>query len=150
MMHGRLKRHLRRPHARLVHGHVALLEIATGTCGDDIDPGRVPPAGARQQMIEGKIIARTAVLAAEFVSQKYVKTREGRLGGRLYESLERYHAGKLHLPARAAYRALVFGDDVYAFQEYGLDRVLPRPQRQRIIAKWPEIGVEHQRRKSTG
>src|SRR4051812_45135538 len=120
MMHRGLKRHLRGPHAGLVQGHVALLEIATGTCGNDIDPGRVSAARARQQMVERQIVTRAAILATEFIPQKYVETREGRLGGWLDESLERYHAGKLHLPARAAHRALVFGNDVYPLQKYGL------------------------------
>src|SRR4029077_11831796 len=35
-----------------------------------------------------------------------------------------------------------------ALEEHGLDRVLPRPQRQRVIAQRTEIRIEHQGRKS--
>ena len=37
-------------------------------------------------------------------------------------------------------------DDIDAVEEYRLDRVLPRPERQRVITQRPEIRVQHQYR----
>ena len=47
------------------------------------------------------------------------------------------------------HRAVVIGDDVHALEEDRLDRVLPGPQRQRVIAQRPKIRVEHQGRKTS-
>src|SRR5215471_12302839 len=57
MIDARLERHLRRPHLRFLHRHVAFLEIAGRAGGDHVDPGRVPAARARQQMVEGQVLA---------------------------------------------------------------------------------------------
>ena len=64
----------------------------------------------------------------------------------LTKDLQRHHARQLHLEARAAHRAVVIGDDVDAIEEHRLDRVLPRPQRQRVITQRPEVRVQHQGR----
>ena len=37
-------------------------------------------------------------------------------------------------------------DDVDAIKERRLDRVLPRPERQRVVTQQPEIRVQHQYR----
>src|SRR5262249_24863910 len=110
--------------------------------------GGAPSARTGQQVIECEIVARAAILAGEFVAQEYVKPREGGLRRGLYESLERHHARQLHFRAWAANRALVFRDDVYALKEYRLDRILPAPERERVIAERPEIGIENQCRKA--
>ena len=65
VLHRRLERHLRRPHLRLVRRQVALPQIARRAGGDDVVPGRVAAARARHQVIEGEIVARAAILAAE-------------------------------------------------------------------------------------
>ena len=41
---------------------------------------------------------------------------------------------------------VVVGDDIHPLEEDGLDRVLPRPQRQRKVAQRPKVCVEHQSR----
>src|ERR1700688_873729 len=101
-------------------------------------------------MIEGEILAVAAILAGEAVAQEYVEPGEGRVSRGLHESLERHHARQLDFQAGAAHRAVVIGDDIYAVEEHRLDRVLPGPQRQGVIAQRPEVRVEHKRRKTTG
>src|SRR6478752_3148889 len=97
-------------------------------------------------MIEGQVVMRVAVLADEAVAQEDVEPGEGGMGGRLDEGFQRHHARELDLEARAAYRAVVMLDDIDAVEEYRLDRVLPRPERQRVITQRPEIRVQHQYR----
>ena len=45
-----------------------------------------------------------------------------------------------------AHRAIVMLDDVDAVEEHRLDRVLPGPERQRVVTQRPEIRVQHQYR----
>ena len=103
--------------------------------------------GSRWSKVRSSRVA--AILAGEAVAQEDVEPREGRMGRWLHEGLERDHARQLHLEGRAVHRAVVIGDDVHAFEEHRLDRVLPGPQRQRIIAQRPKVRVEHQGRKSS-
>src|SRR5215468_2567324 len=95
-------------------------------------------------MIERQIVVRAAILAGETVAQEYVEPGEGRVGRRSHKRLERYDAGQQHLEARAAHRLLIIGHDVHAVQKYRLNRILPAPQRQRIVAQRTKIRVEHQ------
>src|SRR3954454_17921275 len=44
------------------------------------------------------------------------------------------------------HRAIVMLDDVDAVEEHRLDRVLPRPERQRVVTQRPEIRIQHQYR----
>src|SRR6185503_6999690 len=46
----------------------------------------------------------------------------------------------------AAHCAVVVFDDVDAVEEHRLDRVLPRPERQRIVTQRPEVRIQHQYR----
>jgi hypothetical protein len=43
-------------------------------------------------------------------------------------------------------RVVVMLDDVDAVEEHRLDRVLPRPQRERIVTQRPEVRIEDQDR----
>src|SRR5262245_13629864 len=108
------------------------------------------PARARQQMIEGEIITLAAILAGEAVTQKDIEPGKGRVRRRLHKGLERNNARQLHLEGGAVHGAVVIGDDVHAFEEDRLDRVLPTPQRKWVIAQRPKIRVEHQGRKTAG
>ena len=56
-----------------------LLQIAGRAGGDHVAPGRVAAARARQQMVEGEVVARAAILAGEAVAQEHVEPREGRM-----------------------------------------------------------------------
>src|SRR5262249_36940208 len=87
-----------------------------------------------------------AILALELVAQEHVEPREGGIARRLDVGLERHDARQLHLEARRTDDALIFGEDIHAVEEDGLDRVLPSPQRQRKIAERAIIRVQDQRR----
>src|SRR5215467_12738339 len=89
-------------------------------------------------MIEREIVTIAAILAGESVAQEHVEAGKGRMGRRLHEGLERDHARQLHLERRAMHRAVVIGDDVHALEENRLNRVLPGPQREWVIAQRPE------------
>src|SRR5215475_15182334 len=95
-------------------------------------------------MIECQIVVRSAILAREAVPQKHVEPGEGRIGCWLYKRLERNDAGQQHLETRTAHCLLVVGYDVHAVQKHGLDRILPAPQRQGIVAQRTKIRVEYQ------
>src|SRR6266536_4839519 len=73
VMHAGLERHLRRPHAGFGGRQVALPEIAVRAGGDHVDPGGMPAARARQQMVEREIVARAATLALELGAQKNIE-----------------------------------------------------------------------------
>src|SRR4029079_6200607 len=148
VVHRRLERHLRWPHPRFVRREVAFAQIARRAGRNDVVPGRVAATRARQQVIEGEVVALAAVLAREAVAQEDVEPGEGRVGRRFHEGLERNHARQLHLERRAVHRAIVIGDDIHAFEKDCLDRVLPGPQRKRVIAQRPKIRVEHQSRET--
>jgi hypothetical protein len=150
MVHRRLERHLCRPHLGFAGGEIALVQIAGRAGGYHVIPSRVSTARTRQQMIEREIVTVAAILASESVAQKHVKASEGRMGRRLHEGLERDHARQLHFEGWAVHRAIVVGDDIHAFEEDRLYRVLPRPQRERVIAQRSEVRVEHQGRKTAG
>src|SRR4051812_33082558 len=106
-MHARLGRALRKIHSCFLYPLASPSQIAWRASGDDVDPGRKPPARARQQMIEGEIVAASAILAGETVAQEHVEARERRMGRGLHEGLERDHARELHLEARGMHRPLV-------------------------------------------
>ena len=89
---------------------------------------------------------RVAILADETIAQEDVEPGESGMRGRLDERLQRHHARKLDLEARAVHRAVVVLDDVDAIEKHRLDRVLPRPERQRVVTQRPEIRVQHQYR----
>src|SRR5829696_7778474 len=137
---------LARPHLDLAREAVALPEIAGRAGSDDVLPGRVPALRARDEMVEGQVLAVAAILAGEAVAKEDVESREGGVARRLDVGLERDDGGEPHLEARTSDRLVVFGDDVHPLEEHGLDRVLPAPDRQGIVAQRPVIGVEDERR----
>src|SRR6202000_1808285 len=149
LVHGRRERGLLRKHPRLLRCHVALTQIAGRTCGDHVFPGGLSTLAARDDVIEGQIVARQAILADETVAQENVEPGERGMRARLDEGLQGYDAWELDFEGGAAYRAVVIFDDVDPVEEYRLDRVLPRPEGQRIIAQRPEVRIQHQHRPTT-
>ncbi len=91
--------------------------------GDHVVPSRASATRTRHDVIEGEIVARTAILALEAVAQEHVEPREGRIARRLDVGLQRHDRRQVHFHADGTHLALVFGDDVNAIEEYGLDRV---------------------------
>src|SRR5690606_23920803 len=82
-------------------------------------------------------------LARETVTQKEVEAGEGGILGRLHILAQRNHAGNRHRPGRRMNFARVILDDRDAVEEYRLDRGLPRPQAQTVIAQRRIVRVEH-------
>jgi hypothetical protein len=97
-------------------------------------------------VIERKVVAGRAILADEAVAQENVEAGEGGVGGRLDEGLQRNDARELDFKRRASHRAVIMLDNVDAVEEHRLDRVLPRPKRQRVITQRPEIRIQYQHR----
>ena len=133
-------------HRRLARRAPALFQVAWRAGSDDILPGRAAALGARDDMVEGQVAVRSAILAGEAVAQEQVEAGEGRELRRLHELLERDDRGQLDLGGRAAHLAFVMGDDIHPVEEHGLHGGLPRPDRQRIIGQRRIIGVQHKSR----
>src|SRR6202165_3048337 len=133
-------------HPRLLRRQVSLAQIARRTRGDHVFPSGVAAFAARDDVIEGEIVIGRAILADEAVAQEHVEPGEGGVCGWLDEGFQRHHARQLNLERGAAHRAVIVLDDVDAFEKHRLDRVLPRPERQRIITERPEVRIQHQYR----
>ena len=81
-------------------------------------------------MIEGQVLVTTAILAGESIAEEDVEPRECR-GARGFDiGFQGDDARQAELEVRAANHAVIFGDNVHAIEENGLDRILPTPQRQ--------------------
>ena len=146
LVHGRRERGLPRKHSCLRRREIALAQIAGRTCGDHVFPGGLSTLTARDDVIEGQIVARCAVLADEAVAQEDIEAGEGGVSGRLDEGFQRYDAWELHLEGGTTYRPVIMLDNVHAIEKDRLDRVLPRPKRQRVVTQRPEIRIQHQHR----
>ena len=101
-------------------------------------------------MVEGQILARAAILANETIAQENIEAGEGRMPEGTHESLERDHARKLHREAWTSHGLVIERDDVHALEKHRLDRVLPAPHRERIVAQRTKIRVEHEGGPGTG
>src|ERR1700748_1889472 len=148
-VHRRREWRLAWKHPRLLRRHVALAQVARRTGGDDVFPGGLAAFAARDDVIEGEVVRGKAILADEAVAQEDVEPGKGGMRGRLDEGFQRYHAGQLNLEGRTAHRAVVVLNDIDAVEEHRLDRILPRPKRQRIVAQRPEVRIQHPYRPTT-
>src|SRR5258706_9420243 len=146
LMHRPRERGLPRKHPTLVRRQVSLAQIARRTRGDHIFPGGLATFAARDDVIEGEIVVGGAILADEAVAQEHVEPGEGGMRGGLDEGFQGHHARQLDLERGAAHRAVIVLDDVDAIEKHRLDRVLPRPERQRIVTQRPEVRIQHQNR----
>src|SRR5262249_7942678 len=54
---------------------------------------------------------------------------------------------QLHFEGGRADTPVVFGDNVDTVEEHRLYGILPAPEGERVVAQWPVVGVEHERRK---
>ncbi len=73
----RLIRHFSRQHAGDIWEPVAFAQIAARAGGHDIFPGRRAALGPRYDVIEGKVVARPAILAGEAIAQENIEPRKG-------------------------------------------------------------------------
>src|SRR5689334_7809495 len=65
-----------REHLGLLRRQVALFQIAGRTGGDDVFPGGLATLAAGDDVIEGEIVGRGAILADEAVAEENVETGE--------------------------------------------------------------------------
>src|SRR5438874_8519273 len=87
LMHRRRERRLARKHPRLLRRQIALAQIARRAGRDHVLPGGLAALAARDDVIEGEVVVRRAVLADKTVAQEDVEPREGRVRARLDEGL---------------------------------------------------------------
>ena len=87
-------------------------------------------------------------MAGEAVSKKNIEAREGRLSRRLHIGFQRHNRGQAHFKVRTSDRLVVMRDDIHPIEKNRLDRILPRPERERVIAQRTKIRIEHQGRTS--
>src|SRR6476469_5809473 len=61
MMHRRLERHLRGPHLGFLRRQVALAQVAGREGRHHVVPSSMPPARARQDVVEGQVLALATI-----------------------------------------------------------------------------------------
>ena len=105
-----------------------------------------PPRERGHDVVEGQVIAVAAVLAGELVAQEEVEAGEGGGARGLHVVLEHDHRGYSELDRRRVHQRVVFGHDHHPVEDRRLDRLLPRPERQRQVGERAEVGVQDQRR----
>src|SRR4029079_6583588 len=115
-------------HVRFARRPPALAQIARRAGGRDILPGCPASLGARQDMVEGQLLVRSAIDTAEFVAKEEVESSECWIFVRPDELAKRDDRRKFQRRARTVYLAIVMGDHVHTLEEHGLDRRLPRPE----------------------
>lgn len=92
-------------------------------------------------MIEGEFVFRAAILTFEAVAQKHVEACKGGMPAWPDVGFQRDNARQLHLEGRAVNGEVIVRDDIYPIKEDRLDRILPRPQRKRIITQRSVISI---------
>ena len=135
-----------RVHSGLIRHFPAFFQVTRRTGSCDVLPSRLPAAGAGNQMVKCQIIMATAVLTGEFITQEEIKPGKSRIDRLLKICLESNHGWQLHLERRAADGPVILVYNLDPVEENSFYSTLPRPERQRIIAERPEIGVQHQGR----
>src|SRR4029079_9259898 len=78
-------------HMRLAWRASALPEVARRAGGRHIRPHRPPTVGARDHMVEGQLLSRPAIDAAEAVAEEQVESGEGRIFVWPHELAQRDH-----------------------------------------------------------
>ena len=146
VLNRRLVGMLVREHAGLFWQLAALFEVAGRAGRDNIVPCRLSAMGAGDDVIEGQVVARSAILALELVAKEHVEAGKGGVSRWLNIGLEADDTRQSHRKTGRAHRVVVFRDDVHTVEEDCLDRVLPGPERQGIITQWPIVCVQDERR----
>ena len=138
-----------RPHAGVMGQVPALAQVARRACRDDVVPAGLAAPRARDQVVEGQVVLAAAVLAEEAVTQEHVEPRESGIERRLDVGLERHTEG-----SRISKEGLRTKGRIRRRCSPGpgnrLDGLLPAPQRERVVAQRPKIGIQHKRRKGSG
>ncbi len=133
-------------HMRLLRRAATFFQVAGQARGGDIFPAGNPAQTAWDDVIEGQVIARSAILALELVAQEQVESGECGIFGGLYILAQRDDRRDFHVEAWAVHMPVVVGDNVDLVEKHCLYRGLPWPQAQRIIAKRRVVRIQHQSR----
>src|SRR5437660_3424230 len=85
LVHGWGEGVLARKHLGLNRREVALAQIAGRARRDHVLPGGLAAFAARDDVVEGEVFGRAAILAGETIAQEDVESGEGGMGGRFDE-----------------------------------------------------------------
>ena len=66
-------------HAGLSGQTIGLAQVAGGTGGHDVFPGRLATLRTGDHVVEGEILAGTTILAGESIAQEDIEPGEGRI-----------------------------------------------------------------------
>src|SRR6266567_796887 len=81
LVHGRGEGVLARKHPCLHRREIALAQVTGRACRDHVLPGGLAAFAAWDDVIEGEVFGRTAILAGETITQEDVESGEGGMGG---------------------------------------------------------------------
>src|SRR3546814_12474976 len=104
----------------------ALAQVAGRAGRRHIFPCRAAAKRARDDVIEGEVVVRSAILAAEAVEKEEVEPGEGGMRGGTDILAKRDDRRQPHGAAGAVDFTLILRDDIDTFQERGLDGGHPR------------------------
>src|SRR5690606_12994383 len=104
----------------------------------------------RGNVIEGQVMLRSAILALETITQEDIEAGERGITRRLHIILQANDARNAHGKRWRGNDVIVFRHDIHAFKKHRLDRILPGPERERIVAERAIIRVQNQRGQATG
>lgn len=122
----------------------ALAQIARRACGNNVVPRGLPTFGSRNDVIKCQIVICTTILTAESITQEYIEPRKSRIARRFYIGLKGNNGGQFKFGIRAMHNPIIFRNDINAIQKHSLQRILPAPQRQRIVTQWPIVGIQNE------
>ena len=132
-VNGRLEWHLPGLHVGL-RGHPPAFTQITGRArGHNVLPRCLPAVAAWHQMVKCQIFCSAAILAFKVITQEHVKPRKCRVHGRLDVFLEADNTWNPHGKRGRVHLGIIFCNDVDPVEEDRLDRILPRPERKRIV-----------------
>ncbi len=114
-------------HMRLFGRAPAFFQIACQTGSRHIFPAGNSAQTARYHMVEGKIVARAAILAFKFVAKKKVEPGEGGIFAGFHILPQRNYRWNFHVQIGAVHFAIIIGDDIDLVEEHRLDGCLPWP-----------------------
>ena len=136
-VHARLFGDPAQPESGFPDRSATLEKVTVRTGSHNIGPVRSPAPRPRNDVIECQVTGRQtipAILAGKLVAQENVEPGKGRAAFERYIFLERYDTRQFHFERRGMDFAIIFRENINAFQKHCLKRILPGPQGQREIA----------------
>lgn len=147
-MHRRPVWFLRRKHFRLRRHLASLSQVARRASRGHVVPARLTAPRAGNHMIKCQIVGAPAILTLKPIPQEHVEPGKRGIECWLNECFERNDARKLHFESWAPNDSVVKRNYVHAIKEHRLDRFLPIPEGERVIAQRLIIRIKHEGRKA--